>query len=1176
MINDKDKSKEELIRELENLRKRFARLENAGDIEYKRIEGELKKSEQLHRTVFQHSPDYIYLNDVDGFFLDANPATLEVHGLSLEEFQKKSFLDFFAGDNLEELIRVSEDLKEGRPVFGLKLRTRTVHGQILELEINAVPLFEDGKVVSVLSLARDITARVNAEAKLKQAYDEMETRVTMRTVELVKANQELRSEIAERQRAEKALRESEELYRTLMETNPDMVLVADLGGRIMAVSRNTLKIMQLEKMEDIIGHQTFEFIAPLDHEAIVQYREKLIHEGSYRNVEITYRRKDGTTFVEEVNVSLLKDANGEPWGLIGVGRDVTERKQAEAARQESEELYRTLVETSPNMIGLLDLEGRIRFMNRRLKEAHGVKKEEDFIGKKVTDLMHPADREKAEANIRRANRGEFNRSNEYSIHLPDGSLAIWETTSALIRDAGGRPKAILAINRDVTEQRKAENALRESEELYRTLVETLPDVITVMDLEGRVIYASPKMFETYGYKSEKEFLGKKFSELTIAQDRGKAIANFRKAIQEGSMQGQEYKAFRKDGTSIIVESRSSVLRDAAGNPKALMGITRDVTERKRSETALRESEERYRTLVETSPEAVFVTDLKGRIKEVSRRALEIMGAREKKDLIGKPVFDFTDSREHAGIKKHLAKILKSQVIRNMERVIKRIDGTTYFGEVSASLLRDDRGNPKELLVTIHDVTERKRAEMALKESEEMYRTLIETSPDVIAMLDMEGRITYATGKIYEMYGYKTEKEFLGKKALDFVSPKDRERAGSNLMKSARLGSLRGNEYPILRKDGKVIVTEVSSALIKDAHGRPKGMIAINRDVTERKRAEEALKESEELYRTLVETSPDAIVSTDLKMRITAASQRALELFGADKKEDLIGKVSLALTDPKDYRENLKNINKIFKGKVVRNVEQVFSRIKGTNFIGEANAALLKDASGNPTGFLASIRDITERKRMEKEILEIAARERRRIGHDLHDGLGQHLAAISFMNKVLENKLAAKCPSEAREAAKISKLISEAITQSRDLSRGVNPVEPRADGLMVSLRQLSANLERIFKVSCAFLCPRRVLVDDNIVSTNLYYIAQEATSNAIKHGKAGQIKIRLAVVRNKLTLSVSDNGVGIQEDFKINRGLGLQIMDYRAKIIGASLNIQPGRKSGTTVTCSLRVPAKVLN
>ncbi|MCX5859274.1 MAG: PAS domain S-box protein [Proteobacteria bacterium] len=922
MINDKDKSKEQLIRELEDLRQRFAQLEEEGGAEHKRIEGELKKSEQMHRTVFQHSPDFIYLNDLDGFFLDGNPATLEVHGLSLEEFQKKSFLDFFAGDNLEELIRLSDGLKEGRPVFGLKLRTRTVWGQILELEINAVPLFEDGKVVSVLSLARDITARVNAETKLKQAYDEMETRVTQRTVELLKANQELRAGITERQ--------------------------------------------------------------------------------------------------------------------------------------------------------------------------------------------------------------------------------------------------------------KAETALRESEELYRTLVETSPDVITVMDLEGRLTYASPRIFETYGYKSEKEFLGKKFSELTVAQDRGKAIANFRKSILEGSLRGQEYTTFKKDGTLIIVESRSSVLRDAEGNPKALIGITRDITESKRAETVLRESEERYRTLVETSPEAVFVTDLKGRVKEVSQRALEISGAREKKDLIGKSCFDFADSGEYAGIKKHMAKILKSQAIRNVERVIKRIDGTTYFGEVSASMLRDDQGNAKELLVTIHDVTERKRAETALKESEEMYRTLIETSPDVITLLDMEGRITYATGKIYEMYGYKTEKDFLGKKVLDFVSPKDRERVSSNLMKSARLGSLRGNEYPILRKDGKVIITEVSSALIKDAHGQPKGMIAINRDVTERKHSEEALRESEEMYRTLVETSPDAIVSTDLKMRVTAASQRTLELFGADKKEDLIGKMSLELTDPKDYRENLRNINKIAKGKVVRNVEQVFSRVDGTKFIGEANAALLKDASGNPTGLLASIRDITERKRMEKEILEIAARERRRVGHDLHDGLGQHLTAISFMNKVLENKLVSKCPAEAREAGKISKLISEAITQSRDLARGVNPVEPRADGLMVSLRQLSVNLERLFKVSCAFQCPRRVLVDDNIISTNLYYIAQEATSNAIKHGKAQHVKVRLAVVRNKLTISVSDDGVGIPKNFKINGGLGLQIMDYRSKIIGANLSIQPGRKSGTTVTCSLPAPAKVLH
>jgi signal transduction histidine kinase len=287
-------------------------------------------------------------------------------------------------------------------------------------------------------------------------------------------------------------------------------------------------------------------------------------------------------------------------------------------------------------------------------------------------------------------------------------------------------------------------------------------------------------------------------------------------------------------------------------------------------------------------------------------------------------------------------------------------------------------------------------------------------------------------------------------------------------------------------------------------------------------------------------------------------------------------MSFELTDPKEHQEMKRNIKKLHEVKTVRNVERTFLRVDGTTFIGEVSAAPLKDARRAVQGLFITIRDITERKRLEKEILEIAAREQRRIGHNLHDGLGQHLAAISFMNQVLENKLVAKSRAEAREAAKISKLISEAISQTRDLARGINPVEFRADGLMSSLRQLSVNLERFFKVSCAFQCVRRVLIEDNIISTNLYYIAQEATSNAIKHGKAQHVKIRLAIVRNKLTLSVSDDGVGIPNDFKPNGGLGLQIMNYRSKVIGANLNIQPGRKSGTTVTCSLRAPLKSLH
>jgi signal transduction histidine kinase len=181
-----------------------------------------------------------------------------------------------------------------------------------------------------------------------------------------------------------------------------------------------------------------------------------------------------------------------------------------------------------------------------------------------------------------------------------------------------------------------------------------------------------------------------------------------------------------------------------------------------------------------------------------------------------------------------------------------------------------------------------------------------------------------------------------------------------------------------------------------------------------------------------------------------------------------------------------------------------------------------------------------------------------------------------MNKSLENKLAAKSPAEAQDAAKISQLISQAITQTRSLARGLYPVEHKADGLMSSLKQLTINLESLFKISCLFQCNKRIFIEDNLISTNLYYIAQEAANNAIKHGKAKHVKIRLSSVKNKLTMTISDDGAGIPKNLKANGGMGLQIMGYRSKLIGASFNVQPGRKGGTLVTCSLQPPPKNLH
>jgi signal transduction histidine kinase len=221
-------------------------------------------------------------------------------------------------------------------------------------------------------------------------------------------------------------------------------------------------------------------------------------------------------------------------------------------------------------------------------------------------------------------------------------------------------------------------------------------------------------------------------------------------------------------------------------------------------------------------------------------------------------------------------------------------------------------------------------------------------------------------------------------------------------------------------------------------------------------------------------------------------------------------------------------------------------------------------------FTGIVRDITERKRLEREILEISDREQQRIGQDLHDDLCQQLAGIGFMSEVLEQKLAGKAEAaEAAEAGRIAGHVRGAIEQTRMLARGLSPLEMESADLMTALTELASNTAEIFHVRCRFRAENPVGIGDAAVSTHLYRIAQEAISNAIRHGGADEIGVSLEAEAGEAVLRVTDNGTGFAGPKKDSRGMGLRIMKYRAGMIGGMLDVCHADGKGTVVSCRFR-------
>jgi PAS domain S-box-containing protein len=327
-------------------------------------------------------------------------------------------------------------------------------------------------------------------------------------------------------------------------------------------------------------------------------------------------------------------------------------------------------------------------------------------------------------------------------------------------------------------------------------------------------------------------------------------------------------------------------------------------------------------------------------------------------------------------------------------------------------------------------------------------------------------------------------------------------------------------------------------------------------------------ESEERYRQVIDASPVPLSVDDMRGRIEFINRKFVEKFGYTHSEIPTSAEWMLRAYPNpEYRRHVTGRWRTF----------ISEGLRGRKAVGPLEVEVTcKDGSTKRVEFmctrvenrlLVAANDITERERLEKQILEISEKEQERIGQDLHDGLCQLLSGIKFKTTLLEQKLKIKAPDEALAARAIESLLNGAIEQARNMAKGLHPVDIEARGLMSALEGLAASVSSLYGIQCQCVFRRQVLVHDHAVAIHLYRIAQEAITNAVKHAQARNIRIALAGDPDRLTLTVDDDGVGLlQRISRRKRGMGLHLMDYRARSIGAHLEFGRAPIGGTRVTC----------
>lgn len=323
--------------------------------------------------------------------------------------------------------------------------------------------------------------------------------------------------------------------------------------------------------------------------------------------------------------------------------------------------------------------------------------------------------------------------------------------------------------------------------------------------------------------------------------------------------------------------------------------------------------------------------------------------------------------------------------------------------------------------------------------------------------------------------------------------------------------------------------------------------------------------------SILDTAVEAIITIDENGLIEDFNAAAERTFGYTRGEVAGKNVSVLMPEPYHSQHDgyMKSYKDTGKAKIIGiGREVVGQRKNGDVFPMELSVSEVKTADRRM--FCGFVRDISERKELEREILAIGDRERTRIGQDLHDDLGQQLTGVEFMCQTLEQTLSAKGIEEAQAVDDIGRLVRAAIAHTRRLARGLSPVILDPGGLIPALGELAEITSKQYGVRCEFICPRTFPIEDEQAAGHLYRIAQEAIQNAMKHGKASQIEISLTKTTERIALCINDNGKGLPSRLPRNRGMGLRVMGYRAGLIGGSLAVQRSEAGGTTVLCTVHL------
>jgi PAS domain S-box-containing protein len=1062
-----------------NVRGIFA---SARDItEQARLQTQLADERAYNRGLIEASLDGLITVDPMIAITDVNDTMCRMSGYTREELIGSSFSKYFT-DSRRATEGVRLTLDKGA-VTNYELTLRTKDGRESLVSFNAA-IFKDqtGSVRGIFASARDITEQSRLQTQLGQerAYN-----------------------------------------RGLIEASVDGLVTVDEKMAITDVNETMCK-MAGRPRNQLIGSSFPTYFTERDRAE--QGVRLTFKEGAVTNYVLTLQAAAGQAVPVSFNAAVFKDPTGNVRGIFASARDITSQKQLESQIQASQFYTRSLIEANIDALMTTDPLGIITDVNQQMAALTGHSREE-LIGSPFKNYF--TDAKRAEEGIKLVLREGKVTNYELTARSQKGKETVVSYNAVTFNDAAGNLQGVFAAARDITEQKKLEQQLRDQQAYNRGLIESSVDGLITVDPAGTISDVNDRMCQMSGY-GRGELIGTPFSDYFTEPER--ARTGVQQTFDKGVVTEYALTLISRSRRQLQVSFNASVFKDPAGNVRGIFASARDITDRVRLEEQLREQQTYLRGLIESSVDGLITVDPEGFITDVNEQMCRMTGY-PREDLIGSPFKRyFTEpDRADTGVKRTFAE----GVVTNYELVLKTKTGRKATVSFNASVFRTVEGRVQGIFASARDISEQARLQTQLTEQQAYNRSLIEASADALFAIAPDGTITDVNEEATRFTGY-SRKHLINSRFADYFTEPDRARAG--VQQTLRENRVIGYELVLITRYGRRIAVSFNAGVFTDAAGKTLGILAGARDSTSQKELELQLRSQQFYTRSLIESNVDALMTTDPVGIITDVNQQMAALTGYSREELIGSPFKTYFTDPHRAEEGIKLVLRENK---VTNYELTARSKDDRETVVSYNAATFYDRDNKLQGVFAAARDVTDRKRFEQTLQEANRMKSEFLANMSHELRTPLNGIIGFAEFLVDGKPGKLNPKQAE-------YLEDILNSGRHLLQLINDVLDLAKveaGKMEICAETFKLIKAIEEV-CAVAKPisqkknirvqRRLSTDLDDVTLDQQKFKQvlyNLLSNAIKFtDDGGCVEVVTAPYdQSRFRVSVKDTGIGIKPE-----------------------------------------------